>query len=763
MNELNFLHSYWQIFDVNFTMIDCQAASLTLELKYSINVIVENCTFGNWTFTNIQKISITNCSNFIHKGPSLKFLNSSGSMENITIKNLNLNSNSNGLVIQDSSNLKILKSTFLNNVVDYRLIKVLNSSTLIMIECKMENNSLEESAGTISPEITSVHFTNFHLDYKDWALEERNVSRKLFQWKRNTKFTNIKVTASVIEYGGAIYSHYSLLDISHSLFYHNKVNRWGTFFLQLSAATVNNCTFFNNSNTAVILTDNTQASIINCTFQSNSCPFYGGAILVNNSCGLRVLESTFLNNSAAFGGAIVVNWYSTLMVAESSFFKNSANLEIWDVYKNVSGEGGALYIGYSQVKIFQSQFYKNYAYVSGGSLLVGQSSLLMLDAVFENNIAGFNGGAVTIVAYCSAIIENSLFINNSAQSKAVGYGGALGIGLHCTVSISEVNFFQNEAQTGGAIFAAELSQVTLYNSSLEDNKGSAIYIVIDVSFQIYDCWLHNNSSPYKGGAVYTELYCALNVVKTVFKHNDAITSGGAFYVDLLSYVSLYNCSFTHNSAFKGGALAAYSSSIKIFTSNFTKNMAVNGGVFAIGVNLFIVHCIRDNNTATGNGGVFYIEINSRLNITSGIFMGNSAFGSGGIFWIRNSTINVWNSSFVGNSVGVNGGVIDADDTSMINMSQTKCIGNKVKGGKGGVLDARTNTKIFLHDVKILQNYAPSCGAVVLDIASALEITQSEGNGNNALVMAGAFCIFNNSSLIAINHHLKTIQPFMLEQ
>ena len=567
---------------------------------------------------------------------------------------------------------------------------MLNSSTLIMIECKMQNNSAEESAGTVSSEMTTVHFTKFHLNYKNWASEEENVSRKPFPWTKSSKFPNIKVTAPVIENGGAIYSHHSALDISHSLFCHNKVNGGGIFFLKFSTATVNNCTFVNNSNNTVVLTESTEASVISCTFQSNSCPFYGGAILVNNSCELRVLQSIFLNNSAAFGGAISVDGHSLLMITESSFFENSAKLETWDIYKNISGEGGAVYISKSQVNIIQSQFYKNYAYVSGGSVLIGESSLLILDTVFENNVAGFNGGAVTIVAYCSGIIEDSLFINNSAQNKTVGYGGGLGIGFHNTVNILGVNFFQNEAPTGGAIFAAEFSQVTLHNSSLEGNKGSAIYIVIESSFQIQDCWLYNNYSPYKGGAIYVESYCELNVRNTVFRYNEAVASGGTFYVDLKSVVSTYNCLFTENSAYKGGgALAAYSSYIKIFTSNFTENMAVNGDVFAIGVNLFIVliHCIVENNNAGVNGGVFYTEINSQLNIATGIFMDNFAYGSGGVFWIRNSTINVWNSSFAENSVRVSGGVIDADDTSMINISHATCIGNKVIGGRGGVLDA----------------------------------------------------------------------------
>ena len=624
----------------------------------------------------------------------------------------------------------------------------------------VQNNVAEQSIGGFSPgiRIPFSYFTSLHFDYRNLALEAKSAPRRSFPQKKIHNTTQIKEMAS--EYGGVIYSHYSTLNISHSLFYNNRVNgSGGTLFVELSAAIVNNCTFCNNSNTAVILTESTVATIINCTFQDNSCPFFAGALSVNISCELNIVDSTFLNNSAAFGGAISVVMYSKLMITKCSFSENSAILETWDVYKNNSGIGGALVIGSSKVHIFQSQFYQNYAYVSAGSVYAEESLLLIHDTVFENNIADYNGGAVTIIAHCNSIIQESLFINNSAENKAVGRGGGLLIGLFTTVNIAFVNFFKNEAPEGGAIFGADFSEITLHNTTLEGNKGSAIYIVIKTSLQISDSRIYNNTEAYKGGAVFIETQCLLFVLNTMFEYNEATTSGGALYVDAISAVSLYNCSFTSNSAFKGGALAVYSSDIKIFATNFTKNKAANGGVCAVGANLHIELCMMDNNTVTGNGGVAYMEINTQLNITTSIFNGNSALGSGGVFWIRSSTLNVRNSSFSNNSVGVNGGVIDADDMSLINMSHTICIRNKVTGGKGGLLDARTNTKIFLHDVKILENFAPSCGAVILDIASTLEITECAAQKNTALALAGAFYIVDNSSLIAINSSFKENSAF----
>ena len=127
--------------------------------------------------------------------------------------------------------------------------------------------------------------------------------------------------------GGAIYSHNSTLDISHSVFYHNKVaNGGGAFLLELSGATVNNCTFLNNLNTAVVVTANTTISIINSIFESNSSPDFGGAQLVGPFSVMNVSNTTFLKNSASAGGAVYANDHSLLVMSYSIFSENSAGL-----------------------------------------------------------------------------------------------------------------------------------------------------------------------------------------------------------------------------------------------------------------------------------------------------------------------------------------------------------------------------------------------------------------------------------------------------
>ena len=148
MDGLHFLDSYWQFYQVNINMMNCDAAFLVLEFKHSNNVIIENCTFGNWTFTQVQHVIIKNCSNGFAGGfsASLNFNNSSGLMENITIKDQNFTRIDEGLFIQNYSYINVTKSNFVNNIVSSGLITVWNLSTLHLSDTNMLQNQAIDCA-----------------------------------------------------------------------------------------------------------------------------------------------------------------------------------------------------------------------------------------------------------------------------------------------------------------------------------------------------------------------------------------------------------------------------------------------------------------------------------------------------------------------------------------------------------------------------------------------------------------------------------------
>ena len=74
LDRINFLNSYWQIFNVNLNMENCQASFLKLDVRYSTNVTMEYSIFGNWIFKGVQQVIIKNCSNSNDLGSLGSFL-----------------------------------------------------------------------------------------------------------------------------------------------------------------------------------------------------------------------------------------------------------------------------------------------------------------------------------------------------------------------------------------------------------------------------------------------------------------------------------------------------------------------------------------------------------------------------------------------------------------------------------------------------------------------------------------------------------------
>ena len=166
------------------------------------------------------------------------------------------------------------------------------------------------------------------------------------------------------EGNGVIVSLDSTLDVTHCCFFHNGAYKGGSILLLLSTAVLNNCTFNNNSNTAVVL-KNTTTSFVNCTFENNSNPLHCGALSEDVFSVVNVSHSTFLNNSGSLGGVISVNRNSSALINNCSF---SANTCIFETHvsqnnKNITlnGGGGAILIRKSMLRVFQSTFYNNHA------------------------------------------------------------------------------------------------------------------------------------------------------------------------------------------------------------------------------------------------------------------------------------------------------------------------------------------------------------------------------------------------------------------
>ena len=295
---------------------------------------------------------------------------------------------------------------------------------------------------------------------------------------------------------GQIISLYnSLIEVSYSVFDGNKADIGGAIYQETSMTKLSQCSFFGNSESALIGNTNTEVFIENSYFKNNVGQKYSGAVSLLDNSVLNVSNTTFKNNK---------------QMSKFDFNPTSdANATL--------GGGAAVLLSQSVGNIYKSGFYNNYASLAGGTICIANNSSLSVNGtIFENNVADLFGGSIYCF-YSFLNAEYSNFKNNSVLKKVHGMGGGcLCLKDNCKVKISNVIFSECHASFGGAI-AANFSQIVMASTSLIANTGSAIYLYEEDFVDINNCTFVNNSTPQSGGAIMCLIYCDIKTDEFEFQ------------------------------------------------------------------------------------------------------------------------------------------------------------------------------------------------------------------------------------------------------
>ena len=296
LDGLNFLHSYWLFDSANIEIINCQAALLILELRYLTYAIIQNCTFGNWTFKRVRNATIKKCNNIFNEGLStaLNFINSSAYVENITIEHEIIT----GISIDNYSLVHVKKSKFVNNTVRHGVIKILKSSSVIISNCTVLGNYATEYPGVIYANESFLQIRNTYF-YGNTAINGGGailMANMATLQIKNCTFKNNSVNETFGIGGAIVCLNNSFLNASCSIFNHNKAYQGGAIYQKASKMRLNQCFILENSENAIAAVVNSEISIINSVFKNNLAKRVGGALVVIKSV-LNVLSTTFENNA----------------------------------------------------------------------------------------------------------------------------------------------------------------------------------------------------------------------------------------------------------------------------------------------------------------------------------------------------------------------------------------------------------------------------------------------------------------------------------
>jgi hypothetical protein len=429
-------------------------------------------------------------------------------------------------------------------------------------------------------------------------------------------------------------------------------------------------------NGAGICCVDSNATVLNCKFLSNSAYEHGGG-MYSMGGNPTLIKCLFSSNFAGGGGGMANLEGSSPTLKDCTFNANTAET------------GG------------------------GGMRNADNSNPTLNDCEFLENTAGWSGGLGNYKS--NPILTNCTFIGNSAQNN----GGGINNYESNPVFVNCI-FSKNSAEIGGGIFSEYNSSSTLDNCTLSDNTahhGGGIYCV-SCSPNITNCTFTNNTAEYEdftsmlsletrdptindgniirvmcpplpptttaklkgiGGAIYSN-QSNLTLSSSTFSNNSAFEYGGAIYNEFDFNSTLTQCSFKDNHAGSGGGIESHDSSLMLTNCVFTENSAVygGGGIRNEFCNSILTNCTFNYNSAGWSGGVG--NYHSSSTILSCTFIGNSADTDGGGMNNSESDIVQTNCIYSGNSAISGGGLFSKDNMRSI---LTNCTFVENIAGYGG--------------------------------------------------------------------------------
>lgn len=283
---------------------------------------------------------------------------------------------------------------------------------------------------------------------------------------------------------------------------------------------------------ATVVVGASSAALDGFTITGNGPSNSDAGLYVDSRTGFEVANTNF-TGLRSYDGAAAYFRLSTAIVRNCTFSSNTS-------YQ----QGGAFWSNQSSVSVHDSVFRYNEArgddLCEGGAIAAtGSGDLLIENSNFEFNIAdgdanvgkGSFGGAV-FIENVSAVVRNSRFAENEAQSD--GHGGAIYVDMaqNESVTIENSTFMWNHSYLHGGAFAVEdgdygYSPVTIVNSSFSENwvtsgYGGSVYNYQASELTIVNSILDGSSA---GGSA-SEIHNAdTSVAAVTYSHVDGGYSG----------------------------------------------------------------------------------------------------------------------------------------------------------------------------------------------------------------------------------------------
>ena len=484
---------------------------------------------------------------------------------------------------------------------------------------------------------------------------------------------------------------------------------------------------------SVMLWNGVFATICNSHIANNRAVF-GGAMWASNYTHMEVTNTTFLMNEARQGGAIMLQNNTRLVLRNSKFSFNQAK---WGKRRRDLSVNSMIAPPSLQMYLKQSryQFRLSEDFGSGGAIVGRTKSEIVIDnSTFVENSAETSGGGL-VLARAKTVIMNSTFLRNWAtnlggvlllhdQDRTGHYNYPVKkmknqtsgfIGKWSTLDVQDSIFKENMAREGGCVLGYGNVTVNIENSTFLLNKGG------------------------EGGAINmhhgkTLQTRNIHVSSSLFSNNTAV-KGGAIVLHHYINASIENCTFLQNSGFHGAAVNAFMNvTVQVDLCVFSQN---KGKGRAITLPDSMEELVPD-------GGTFVTHEHSRLYVSKSVFMNNtSELGTGTITLYRHVTAVVAHCTFHDNVARWGGALFAMSD---VNIYLTGAIFNKNLAILiGGALDVGPNVFVDVNATTFSDNHAFRGAGVNIQKKCTFRLSDCIFTRQNSSTFGGALALHNNAS------------------
>ncbi len=236
-------------------------------------------------------------------------------------------------------------------------------------------------------------------------------------------------------------------------------------------------------------------------------------------------------DATGMGGVLVQDQPGVEDDAGGGMYVVSATVTISNsqVFSNVAGRGGGIYLGWSPATLINNTISANSASTNGGGVFLDRSPATLANNAVSNNEAGDSGGGFRITGVFPALQErstgylrgNTIISNSAAQggglslffskttlagntilSNTATAGNGGGLLLFCSDDSLDGNIIKaNDAERGGGLFVGSSAPPVLTNNVVVDNHarmaGNGIFVVHSL-LALAHSTIANNSGPDAG-------------------------------------------------------------------------------------------------------------------------------------------------------------------------------------------------------------------------------------------------------------------------